>query len=394
MPIGPQQVRSNAGATPAEEIIRLEVLERGPLTFARFMQLALYHPEHGYYERGLEQIGSHGDYYTSVSVGSVFGQLLGFHFKRCLEAVSTNTLNVVECGAHDGRLAFDILNWMRVKRPDLYGRLAYVIVEPSNRRRGAQKAMLAEHAGRVTWRDGWHADERRWVRGVIFANELLDAFPFHRLRWDARQRRWREMGVGLKDNRLVMVEMADAGSESNCRGTCTVENGPLARADFPELPSGLLEVLPDGFRFDYCPAARIWWGSAACSLAEGALIGIDYGTTIEGLLSPGRDMGTARAYSKHIVSDRLLEKAGEQDLTAHVDFTALIEEGERCGLQTEGFESQERFLMRTAREAHDCGALQDWSDQERRELCTLTHPCHLGRAFRVLRQVRTGPEIR
>jgi len=156
----------------------------------------------------------------------------------------------------------------------------------------------------------------------------------------------------------------------------------------PPVPQALMEVLPDGFRIEYCPAARTWWGAAARSLGEGALVGIDYGLTREERFSAERGAGTARAYFQHTVNDRLLQRPGEQDLTAHVDFTALIEEGEATGLNTEFLLSQERFLMRVVGLATDRGDLVPWTEPRRRALSTLTHPSHLGHVFRALCQIR------
>ncbi|MGH7973734.1 MAG: SAM-dependent methyltransferase, partial [Limisphaerales bacterium] len=128
------------------------------MSFARFMELALYCPIYGYYEKEGDTVGRRGDYYTSVSVGSFFGQLLAFQFARWLEALPApnqpqgqGILHLVEAGAHRGELARDILRWFQEHRPRLYDRTAYWIVERSARRRQGQRTFLAEFAGDVHW---------------------------------------------------------------------------------------------------------------------------------------------------------------------------------------------------------------------------------------------------
>src|ERR1035438_3513465 len=138
---------------PLSEIIRREAAQRGVLSFARFMELALYCPVHGYYETKKDNPGRHGDFYTSVGVGELFGQFLAFQFAEWLEEVRSAEceVRIVEAGAHDGRLAGDILAWLKLKRPELFGRIEYWIIEPSAQRREWQKETLKHFAPRVRW---------------------------------------------------------------------------------------------------------------------------------------------------------------------------------------------------------------------------------------------------
>src|SRR6266404_4080794 len=167
------------------------------------MELALYCPVYGYYEREGDTAGRSGDYYTSVSVGGVFGELLAFQFAEWLGESRVSSvegggsraeaqMQIVEAGAHDGRLAKDILLWLREYRPQLFRRLEYWIVEPSARRRGLQQANLLEFGHRVQWAEDLRALAEIWgsagLRGIVFSNELLDAMPVHRMGWDAKKR--------------------------------------------------------------------------------------------------------------------------------------------------------------------------------------------------------------
>src|SRR5271168_2711355 len=135
-----------------KEIICEEISKKGVLTFARFMELALYCPESGYYETDMAKVGRGGDFITSVSVGNLFGQLLGFQFAEWLETPGQSPRRViVEAGAHDGRLAGDILGWLRAHRPELFRELKYWLLEPSLKRQGWQQFTLREFSENVGW---------------------------------------------------------------------------------------------------------------------------------------------------------------------------------------------------------------------------------------------------
>src|SRR5205823_2938276 len=176
--------------TEIDKIVRIELERHGIIPFAQFMRLALYCPKFGYYDHLEGRIGRQGDFFTSVSVGPLFGELLAFQFAQWLERLSGAPLQLVEAGAHDGQLAFDILSWLGQNRPALLGSLQYWIIEPSSRRHGWQKERLENFAHHVRWFKDLDALPPGGVRGVIFSNELLDAMPVHRLGWDAALGRW------------------------------------------------------------------------------------------------------------------------------------------------------------------------------------------------------------
>lgn len=358
------------------EIIKREIAEHGGiLSFARFMDLALYCPQLGYYERKKDTVGRGGDYYTNVSVGPLFGELLACQFADWLEALSPQpaALHLIEAGAHDGRLAADILHWLQRQRPALLERLEYLILEPSARRRQWQQETLAAFAPRVRWENCQLSTGNPQLAGILFSNELLDAFPVHRLGWDARAQSWFEWGVA-----------ADAGQFTWGR-----LRTPHSALRPPQLPAGLGDVLPDGFTIETCPAAEEWWRAAAGSLARGKLVTIDYGLTAEERFTPGRNDGSLRAYHRHRVSADLLANVGEQDLTAHVDFTALRQAGEAAGWQTAGLWPQPKFLTQVAERIWQTpAAFGEWTPAHTRQFQTLVHPDLLGRGFKVLVQSR------
>ena len=387
----------------AAEIIAGEIADKGAIPFARFMELALYCPFYGYYEREKDIIGRRGDYYTSVSVGSLFGELLAFQFGEWLvespvsrvadaereAGARTKEMRIVEGGAHDGGLARDILTWMREHRPALFQGLEYWIVEPSEPRRAWQQRALAQFAAKLHWvkqlpellsvpaSSGANRHLLPAVRGIIFSNELLDAMPAHRLGWDAKERMWYEWGVTLEGGRFVWARLP-ANTESS------MGNWPLG------IGSKLLEVLPDGFTVEVSPPAEQWWREAASVLDCGRLVTIDYGLTADEFLVPERMQGTARAYSHHQASRDVLADPGEQDITAHVNFSAIRATGESAGLRTDAFMTQAQFLTGIAARAwKDGAAFGAWTPERTRQFQTLTHPEHLGQSFRVLVQSRT-----
>jgi SAM-dependent MidA family methyltransferase len=363
--------------SPIANVIYRQINEAGSITFARFMELALYCPELGFYERFPHRIGRTGDFYTSVSVGSVFGRLLAFQFSRWLSEMESSggRCHLVEAGAHDGQLSLDILTWLGEHAPAALDRLDYRILEPSERREAWQKAKLGDLASSVTWIRDWSELASGSVRGIIFSNELLDAFPVHRFGWDRQTKAWFEYGVTLRDRRLVW---------------CRLPRGLAASpVPLPEVPEPIQPLLPDGFVLESVPEARQWWQQSATALGQGRLVTIDYGLDLGAILDPIRPEGTLRAYRQHRPAQNLLADPGEQDLTAHVDFSALREVGEASGLRTETFVSQGRFLTGVMEQVVRLRVPGfDWSRAARTQIQTLTHPEHLGDRFKVLIQAR------
>ena len=390
------------------------------------MECALYCPVYGFYEKEEDTVGRSGHFYTSVSVGPLFGELLARQFANWLEELNrapevpvrdqnesppgkigigslTPPLALVEAGAHKGQLARDILSWFRDRRPDLFRGIMYWLVEPSARRQQWQQTTLAEFLDKVRWVNNLadlaklHAPESGFshglLNGVVFCNELFDAMPVHRLGWDAGRGSWFEWGVTFADGQFDWTRMA---REAECRPNAM--GGEL----LPDWPVEVLRSLPGGFTIEVGEAASRWWNEAARIVGKGKLLTIDYGmtdeefigrATAEGLApqpstsAPGSS--TLRAYYRHQVVSDLLARPGEQDITAHVNFSAICRAGENAGLKTETLITQEQFLMRIAAPELADGSVKDWTPERIRQFKTLTHPDHLGRTFRVLVQARS-----
>jgi SAM-dependent MidA family methyltransferase len=310
--------------------------------------------------------------------------MLAFQFAewRAELPIADCRLRIVEAGAHDGKLAADILDWLRQQRTNIYDGLEYCIVEPSERRRQWQGETLIEFRNKIRWLASISdlENQRSAIASrqfaIIFSNELLDAFPVHRLGWDAKNKTWFVWGVALEGGRFVWARMP----------RMEIVN---AKVQMPDMPDDLLEVLPDGFTTEICPAVVNWWRAAADALRCGKLLTFDYGLTAEEFFKPERSHGTLRAYHRHYVGDDLLANVGEQDITAHVNFSSIQAAGEAAGLKTETFVTQSKFLTEIAEKIWKAQTeFGEWTPAQTRQFQTLTHPEHLGRPFRVLVQSR------
>ena len=354
--------------------IQEEIRRDGPISFARFMELALYAPGLGYYERQRE-IGRRGDFFTSVSVGPLLGELLAFQFAQWLgRAGPFDRLQIVEAGAHQGALAADILGWMRRRRPDLLARLEYCLIEPSPARRAWQEQTLRDWLPGVKWVSNISEAGSEQASQIIFSNEFLDAMPVHRLSWNAAGKEWEECRVACENGVFVWQQAAPPPELAEC---------------LPKISPELAAVLPPGFVIEHSPSAVAWWKKAAAALAHGKLLTIDYGLTDQERFRPERSGGTLRTFARHHIGGGLLDNPGECDITAHVNFSAIEAAGLAAGLATEGLMEQGKFLTQILAQIQaEPGAFEAWTPSRTRQFQTLTHPDHLGRAFRVLTQSR------
>ncbi|PYL95149.1 MAG: hypothetical protein DME28_02940 [Verrucomicrobia bacterium] len=338
---------STQSSNPAlVEMIREEIRSRGPQSFAWFMAQALYHPEHGYYSTDRAAIGLRGDYFTNVSVGPLFGELLAAQFAEIWERLGrVDNFLILEQGAHHGQFARDVLESARRRSPEFFSGLRYQIVEPFSALQDRQSQGLKEFGDRVLWRES--LDELEPFVGVHFSNELLDAMPVN----------LHGKLVGLEGDKLVFVERPG--------GT------PMNQA--------MLD----------------WIDCLSTKLERGFVIAVDYGFS----RAEFREVLQVRA--KHRALDSPFDEIGEADITAHVNWTDLAERAQANGLRVAGFTDQHHFLTGIVSEfgrggspeppANASPARTDWgqsplpSDSKtKRALQTLLHPEMLGRSFQVL----------
>jgi len=380
--------------------IQQEADRRGFISFARFMELALYAPGLGFYEHRGKAIGRKGDFFTSVSVGPLFGELLACQIAGWLGKRAFSRPVIVEAGAHDGRLAHDILTALKIAGPRLQAQLQYWVIEPSAERQRWQRETLQAFQAHLRWFQSWtelssfcdNAGHR--LTGVILANELLDALPVHRLRWSRPDQAWKELCVRPAGDQFEWIALdPDAEVDEFGEAIRQLEFDPQETPLWPCLPAPLSSTLPDGFSIEICPKALRWWREAAAVLEQGWLATFDYGLSAGEVFAPPRHRGTVRGYREHRCTDDVLAAPGQQDITAHVNFSALQLTGEAAGLATETLCSQGEMLTRIVQDGWPV-ATRPFTPEQVRQFQTLIHPQHLGRSFRALVQSRGVSEQR
>ncbi len=352
--------------------IASEIATSGPLPFVRFMELALYHPQFGYYmrppESGTERIGWNGDFYTSSDVHSILGQALAKQAAQIDSLLGTpGPFTVVEMGPGKGLLARDFLTAIEQRNDQLRHRLRYVLIERSPAMRALQQQQLRPwltRPGQVTWLEDLSGLGPDSVTGLMFSNELPDAFPVHRIQMAGNAAQ--ELHVDYQEGRFV-----------ECLKSLST---PAIQAYMDRLHL----ALKDGYRTEINLQALTWMQQLAASLRRGCVITIDYGHTAQDLYGPERAAGTFLCYHSQMASDSPYERVGLQDMTAHVDFTSLATAGEEAGLAVTGFTNQMSFLMGLGVEEL-LGRLEPESPQFRAAI-QLLRPEGMGRTFKILVQ--------
>lgn len=301
----------------------------GRIGFDTFMEMVLYHPEYGYYAAHSGRIGAGGDYYTSIHLGSVFAETLAVQFVQMWQLLGEpERFRLVEAGAGQGLFAADLLRTVRRHHPSFAAALEYVIVERSPAQVSEQKRRLQGYDGVLLWTT-LEAIEPASLVGCIFSNELLDALPVHR---------FAIVGGQLQE---IFVRIDEAGRFEAVPGSPSTERLEHYLHRLGISPEGL----PEGFLSEINLAAVDWLAEAAGRLARGFMLTIDYGYTGNQYYNPRvRSQGTLQCYYRHRLNDNPYLHIGQQDLTAHVDFTALQQQGEAVGLETIGFTRQNFFL--------------------------------------------------
>lgn len=300
---------------------------RGAISFADFMTACLYEPGLGYYTSSGRKVGAEGDFYTSSNVHQVFGRLIAREIIAIWRSMGQpEDFQIVEAGAAGGRLAADVMDTVAELAPQLYETVTCRLIEAEPSLARAQAEMLATHSAKLAWSSPSDlASGKLAISGCIYSNELIDALPVHLVEMTSG---------GLKE---VMVT---AEGDQFCER--------LSPPSTPEIPFFLERhcITPvEGQRIEIRLAAEKWLMGAAESLKRGCIITIDYGHLAEELYGKMRINGTLLCYHKHMLEENPYIRVGQQDITAHVDFSSLIRTGADVGLEKIWYGEQYRFLM-------------------------------------------------
>jgi SAM-dependent MidA family methyltransferase len=315
------------------EVIKAQI-QKDPLraiSFRDYMHLCLYHETFGYYRHERIKIGREGDFYTSSSVGSVMGELIAAYILReCrTDSRSMRKIQIVEWGGGNGRLALHILDELQKQDHTLYECVAYVMIESSSYHRRLQRETLQSHLPKIV-----QMQESEWLSGdphqgvIVLANELLDAFPVHRVRRSGSA--WQESHVAWNDNTSsfeelwLPVQMGSPLSAHLEKAGLTFKEGQIAEINLHTAQ---------------------WIQTVADAIHDGRMIIIDYGAEENELYGAHRMRGTLMCYRQHQAYDNPFIYAGEQDITAHVDFTACVDAASTAGFTNSKLQTQRDFMV-------------------------------------------------
>ena len=297
------------------EILQSKIKREGPVSFHDFMEMALYYPSLGYYNSDRNKIGKEGDYYTSPVLSALFGELIGKQIEEMWMVLDKKPFTIVEYGAGTGVLCDDILKYLQ-KNPLLYDALSYCIIEKGEAMKKWQQGFLSN---KVSWHTS--IDEIAPVNGCILSNELLDNFAVHKVKME-------------KELMEVFVDYNN-GFEEIIKPANDELKDYLKAQDI---------ILPEEYHTEINLQAIDWIKEIASGLEKGFVLTIDYGYSSEELYSPKRNSGTLICYKDHRVNSSPYDNIGGQDITAHVNFSALSYWGKKYGLESAGFTTQAHFL--------------------------------------------------
>ena len=344
------------------QFIRVEIERHGPIPFARFMELALYHPEHGYYASGRANIGRRGDFFTNVSVGPLFGKLLAAQFAEIWEKLGRpNDFTIVEQGAHDGAFAADVLKALRQSAGECFSAASYMILEPFLIWRERQQQSLRDFSGKISWLES--IDQLVPFVGVHFSNELFDSLPVHLIVSNGianGETNWKEKFVTAAGNNFTFTTVS------------------VSRSDLRLDQRGFF---PAGFETEVGVAAPKLMSEIASRLSRGVILTIDYGFVRTEFYSLDRSEGSLQVRAKQKKLSSSFEQIGLSDISAHVEWTGLAEAALSSGAKPIGFSDQHHFLTGLISKFF---SKVEFDASEKRSLQTLLHPEMLGRSFQVL----------
>lgn len=354
-----------------KKVLAEKIEKVGPITFADFMEIALYYPELGYYTGSKNKIGKEGDFYTATNVSELFGETIAGRLLAALEDIGAKDANIIEIGAGTGQLAFDILSELRDE--DIFEGLNYFIVEKSPDFIFRQSQKLSEFKDKVIWTDTLEISKDP-IAGVILQNEVVDAFSVHKI--TMTKDGLKEIYVDHDEDFREVIKEPSTGRLLKYMKTygCEIDDGQVAEVNL---------------------AAIDWMTQLGKMLKKGIVVTIDYGGAAAEIYSKSRMYGTLNYYYRHELVDSPFKHLGEQDITSHVNFSALEKRGEEIGLETISFESMANFLMRNGIiERVENIQNSDISDnlkiKARLAIKNLIMPQAMGDRFKVLIQEKSG----
>jgi SAM-dependent MidA family methyltransferase len=308
----------------SNELIKIicdRVKQNGPITFKDFMEMALYHEKYGYYSKSYSPIGKNGDFITSPHTHCLYGALHARQIEEFWNILDRGAFTVVEMGAGTGYLAKDILSFLSHR--EIFQSINYIIIEHKSEAVLYQKEILRPFINKVNWVK--RLSDLDPVTGCLVSNELLDAFSVHLIQKESSG--FKEVYIDFKDwdNHAEVIEK-------------------LSNAQLDEYVKELPSDIPEGYRTEVNLAIKTWSSEVSGIISKGFVVTIDYGYTRKEYFHPARNRGTLLAYRNHHVSEELYDRPGEQDLTAHVNFSDLHRWGKEVGFNTMGYVLQWAFL--------------------------------------------------
>jgi len=323
------------------EIIQEKIIEEGSISFCDFMEMALYYPELGYYTSVNNKIGKEGDFYTSPYLTNVFGHIMATQLEEMWKLTGKKDFTIVEYGAGPGSLCIDILEQLK-NNLSFYKKIKYCIIEKSEAMRLKELNAISgsPFIEKVSWYNS--IEEIPSFIGCVIANEVVDNFSVHKVMMTGSG--LMEVFVGYNNGFVELLKPAPDKLKNY----------------FTELKI----ELPNGFCTEVNLQAIEWIKSISSSLKKGFVLTIDYGYPSSELYQSNRRLGTIVCYNKHSVNDLPYKNIGQQDITAHVNFSALNLWGTKNGLDHCGFTDQSQFLLSLGLTEH----LRKLEEKERNNL--------------------------
>ena len=366
-----QDLNDLAKAVSCEDFLHSKIRSANTISFSTFMADALYHETHGYYASESPRVGKKGDFMTSVSVGNVFGTILA---RRILEywkqLNKPEDFCIVEMGANNAELCIDIVE--ELSHTTLADSFCYHIIEPQKQLRKKQQQALSQAQRKVvTIHQSIEAIGQ--TVGVFLSNELFDAFPVERIRYS--DKKWHQLHVS-----------------SDGESFHEVWQPILVSTELHTFVDSLGTDFPDGYTTEYCPDVSDFLNPINTLLTTGLVITIDYGFPRSHFYDPSRIDGTLQTYYQHQKTNNPSRLIGEQDITAHVNFTQLASLFQHLGFKLFDFSPQHRYLTSHGKEWL-IGLEKNFNAESVefiKQFQTLTHPSMLGQHFHVLEMTKNS----